>query len=75
VAAVAATPWLRHAVAVVPRSGIVAAVPRSGPLCGQAAASPVPQGGGTSKVGEQVSFLGVRVATVTHEARDLSGIT
>jgi hypothetical protein len=72
-------------VAVVPRSGVVAAVPRSaaaaprsrgrataGPLCGQAAASQGPRGGGTSKAGEQASPLDVRVATVTHEARGSS---
>jgi hypothetical protein len=69
-------------VAEVPRSGVVAAVPRSvaavprsrgrataGPLCGQAAASPRPRGGGTSKAGEQVTPVDVRVATATHEAR------
>jgi hypothetical protein len=71
---VAATPLPRHAVAEVPRSGVVAAVPRSrgrataGPLCGQAAASPKPRGGGTSKAGEQVTPVDVR-ATATHEAR------
>jgi hypothetical protein len=69
-----ATPLPRHAVAEVPRSGVVVAVPRSrgrataGPLCGQAAASPKPRGGGTSKVGEQATPVDVR-ATVTHEAR------
>jgi hypothetical protein len=71
---VAATPLPRRAVAEVPRSGVVAAVPRSrgrataGPLCGQAAASPKPRGGGTSKAGEQVTPVDVR-ATATHEAR------
>jgi hypothetical protein len=72
---VAATILPRRAVAEVPRSGVVAAVPRSrgrataGPLCGQAVASPKPQGGGTSKVGEQATPVDVRVATTTHEAR------
>jgi hypothetical protein len=42
------------------------------PLCGQATASPGPQGGGTSKAGEQATPLDVRVATATHEARDSS---
>jgi hypothetical protein len=62
----------------VPRSGVVVAAPRSkgrataGPLCGQAAASPRPRGGGTSKAGEQVAPLDVRVATATHEARGSS---
>jgi hypothetical protein len=41
---VAATPLPRRAVAEVPRSA-------AGPLCGQAAASPKPRGGGTSKAG------------------------
>jgi hypothetical protein len=60
----------------VPRS--VAAAPRSrgrataGPLCGQATASPGPRGGGTSKAGEQVAPVDVRVATATHEALDSS---
>jgi hypothetical protein len=79
---VAATPLPRHAVAKVPRSGVVAAVPRlvataprsigraiAGPLCGQAAASPKPRGGGTSKAGEQATPVDVRVATATYEAR------
>jgi hypothetical protein len=54
------------------------AAPRSrgrataGPLCGQAAASPRPQGGGTSKAGEQATLVDVRVATGTHEARGSS---
>jgi hypothetical protein len=53
---VAATPLPRRAVAKIPRSGVVATVPRSrgrataGPLCGQAAASPKPREGGTSKL-------------------------
>jgi hypothetical protein len=72
-------------VAEVPRSGVVAAVPRlvvvaprsrgraiAGPLCGQAAASPRPRGGGTSKAGEQAAPVDVRVATATHEARGSS---
>jgi hypothetical protein len=72
-------------VAEVPRSRVVAAVPRlvvaalrsrgratAGPLCGQAVASPRPQGGGTSKVGEQAAPVDVRVATATHEARGSS---
>jgi hypothetical protein len=60
-------------VAAVPRS--VAAAPRSrgrataGPLCGQAAASPRPRGGGTSKADEQAAPVDVRVATATYEAR------
>jgi hypothetical protein len=58
---VAATPFPRRAVAEVPRSAAV-------PLCGQAAASPKPRGGGTSKAGEQATPVDVRVATVTHEA-------
>jgi hypothetical protein len=72
---VPATTLPRRAVAEVPRSGIVAAVPRSrgqataGPLCGQAAASPKPRGGGTSKAGEQATPVDVRVATAMHEAR------
>jgi hypothetical protein len=72
---VAATTLPRRAVAEVPQSGVVAAVPRSrgrataGPLCGQAAASPKPRGGGTSKAGEQATPVDVRVATTTHEAR------
>jgi hypothetical protein len=71
---VAATPLPRRAVAEVPRSGVVAAVLRSrgrataGPLYGQAAASPKPRGGGTSKAGEQATPVDVR-ATATHEAR------
>jgi hypothetical protein len=71
---VAATPLPRRAVAEVPRSGVVTAVPRSrgrataGPLCGQAAVSPKPRGGGTSKAGEQATPVDVR-ATTTHEAR------
>jgi hypothetical protein len=44
----------------------------AGPLCGQAAASPGPQGGDTSKAGEQAAPLDVRVTTVTHEARGSS---
>jgi hypothetical protein len=59
---VAATPLPRRAVAEVPRSAV-------GPLCKQAAASPKPRGGGTSKVGEQATPVDVRVATTTHEAR------
>jgi hypothetical protein len=39
------------------------------PLYGQAAASPRPRGGGTSKDGEQATPIDVRVATTTHEAR------
>jgi hypothetical protein len=79
---VAATPLPRRALAEVPRSGVVVAVPRSvaaaprsrgratvGPLCGQAAASPKPRGGGTSKAREQATSVDVRVATATHEAR------
>jgi hypothetical protein len=79
---VVAAPWPRHTVVEVPRSEVVAAVPRSmvaapwsrgrataGPLCGQAAASPRPRGGGTSKAGEQATPVDVRVATATHEAR------
>jgi hypothetical protein len=72
---VVATPLPRRAVAEVPRSGVVAEVPRSrgrataGPLCGQAAASEKPRGGGTSKAGEQATPVDVRVATATHEAR------
>jgi hypothetical protein len=71
---VAATPLPRRTVAEVPRSGVMAAVPRSrgrataGLLCGQAAASPKPRGGGTSKAGEQATPIDVR-ATATHEAR------
>jgi hypothetical protein len=38
----------------------------------QAAASPGPRGGGTSKASEQVAPLDVQVATVTHEARGSS---
>jgi hypothetical protein len=44
----------------------------SGPLCGQAAAFPRPQGGDTSKAGEQAAPVDVRVATATHEARGSS---
>jgi hypothetical protein len=61
---------------VVPRS--VAVAPRSrgrataGPLCRQAAASPRPRGGDTSKAGEQAAPVDVRVAMVTHEARGSS---
>jgi hypothetical protein len=86
VAAVAAAPRPRCAVAAVPRSGVEAAVPRSTaaaprsrgratavPLCGQAAASPGPRGDGTSMAGEQAAPLDVRVAT--HEARGSSGVT
>jgi hypothetical protein len=62
---VAATPLPRRAVAEVPRFRVVAAVPRSR---GQAAASPKPRGGGTSKAGEQATPVDVR-ATATHEAR------
>jgi hypothetical protein len=71
---VAATPLPRRVVAEVPQSGVVVAVPRSrgrataGPLCGQAAASPKPRGGDTSKAGEQTTPVDVR-ATTTHEAR------
>jgi hypothetical protein len=63
-------------VASVPRS--VAAAPRSKgratarPLCGQAAASPRPRGGGTSKAGEQATPIDVQVATATHDARGSS---
>jgi hypothetical protein len=62
-----------------PRS--VATTPRSrgrataGPLCGQAAASPGPRGGGTSKAGKQAAPLDVRVVMATHEAQGSSGIT
>jgi hypothetical protein len=72
---VVATPLPRRTVAEVSRSGVVAAVPRSrgratvGPLCGQAAASSKPRGGGTSKAGEQATLVDVRVATATYEAR------
>jgi hypothetical protein len=79
---VAATPLPRRAVAEITRSGVVAAVPRSvavaprsrgrataGPLCGQAAASPKPRRGSTSKAGEQATPVDVRVTTTTHEAR------
>ncbi len=59
---VAATPLPRRAVAEVPRSA-------ARPLCRQAAASPKPRGGGTSKAGEQAMPVDVRVATATHEAR------
>ena len=59
---VAATPLPRRAVAEVPRSA-------ARPLCRQAAASPKPRGGGTSKAGEQATPVDVRVATATHEAR------
>jgi hypothetical protein len=59
---VAATPLPRRAVAKVPRSA-------ARPLCGQAAASPKPRGGGTFKAGEQATSVDVRVATATHEAR------
>jgi hypothetical protein len=61
---------------VVPRS--VVAAPRSrgrataGLLCGQAAASPRPRGGVTSKAGEQAAPGDVRVATATHDARGSS---
>ena len=58
----AATPLPRRAVAEVPRSA-------ARPLCRQAAASPKPRGGGTSKAGEQATPVDVRVATATHEAR------
>jgi hypothetical protein len=58
---VAATPLPRRAVAEVPRFA-------AGPLCGQAAASPKPRGGGTSKADEQATPVDVRVATTTHEA-------
>jgi hypothetical protein len=72
-------------VAAVTRSGVVAAVPRSvaprstrrlkeGPLCGQAAASPGPRGGGTSKASEQAAPLDVRVAMAMHGARGSSGV-
>jgi hypothetical protein len=63
---VAATPLPRHAVATVSRSRGRAT---ARPLCGQAAASPKPRGGGTSKAGEQAMPVDVRVATTTHEAR------
>jgi hypothetical protein len=63
---VAATPLPRHAVATVSRSRGRAT---ARPLCGQAAASPKPRGGGTSKAGEQATPIDVRVATTTHEAR------
>jgi hypothetical protein len=59
---VAATPLPRRAVAEVPRFA-------ARPLCGQAAASPKPRGGGTSKADEQATLVDVRVATATHEAR------
>jgi hypothetical protein len=49
---VAATPLPRRAVVEVPRSA-------AGPLCGQAAASPKPQGGGTSKASEQATPVDV----------------
>jgi hypothetical protein len=62
---VVVTPLPRRTVAEVPRSGVVAAVPRSR---GQAAASPKPRGGGTSKADEQATPIDVR-ATATHEAR------
>jgi hypothetical protein len=88
VTAVAAAPRPRRAVAVIPRSGVEAAVPRSAvasprsrgrvtvvPLCGQAAVSSGPRGGGTSKAGDHAAPLDVRVATATHEARGLSGVT
>jgi hypothetical protein len=58
---VAATPFPRRAVAEVPRSA-------AGPLCGQAAASPKPRGGSTSKAGEQATPVDVQVAMATHEA-------
>jgi hypothetical protein len=58
----AATPLPRCAVAEVPRSA-------ARPMCRQAAASPKPRGGGTSKAGEQATPVDVRVATATHEAR------
>jgi hypothetical protein len=70
---VVTAPWPRRAVVAVPRSAATA--PRSrgraiaGPLCGQAAASLGPRGGGTSKAGEQEAPLNMRVATATHEAR------
>jgi hypothetical protein len=44
----------------------------SGALSGQAAVSPKPRGGGTSKADEQATPVDVRVATATHEARCLS---
>jgi hypothetical protein len=87
VAAVAVAPRPRHAVAAILRSGVEAAVPKSAaaprsrgrattvPLCGQAAASPGPRSGDTSKAGEQATPLDVRVATATHEARGSSGVT
>jgi hypothetical protein len=81
----AVAPWPRRAVAAVLWSGVVAVVPRSvaavprsrgrataGPLCGHAAASSGPWGGGTSKADEQAAPLDVRVATATHEARGSS---
>jgi hypothetical protein len=88
VATVAAAPRPRRVVAAILRSGVEAPVPRSAaaaprsrgqvtavPLCGQAAASPEPRGGGTSKAGEQATPLDVRVATTTHEACGSSGVT
>jgi hypothetical protein len=60
----------------VPRSVAVAPLSRgrvtARPLCGQAAASLRPRGGGTSKAGEQAAPVDVRVATATHEARGSS---
>eukprot|EP00267_Zea_mays_P048500 XP_020401071.1 glycine-rich cell wall structural protein 1-like [Zea mays] len=74
---VAAAPLPRRVVVAVPRSTVA---PRSrgqataGLLCGQAAASPGPRGGNSSKVGEQAASLDVRVATAKHEARGSSGV-
>jgi hypothetical protein len=76
---VVAAPRPRRAVAAVPRPPVAA--PRSRgratvvPLCGQAAASPGPRGGCTSKAGEQAVPLDVRVAMATHEARGSSDVT
>jgi FAD/FMN-containing dehydrogenase len=86
---VATAPRPRRVVAEVPRSGVVAPVPRSvaaaprsrgrataGPLCGQAAASLRPRGGGTSNAGEQAAPVDVRVAMgrMRREVR-ASGVT
>ena len=83
----AADPRLMAAVAVVPRSEVVAVVPKSvvaaprsrgrataGLLCGQVAASPGPRGGDTPKASEQAALPDVRVATASHEARGSSGV-
>jgi hypothetical protein len=58
-----------RSVAVAPRSRGRA---KAGPLCGQAAASPRPRGGGTSKAREQAAPVDMLVATTTHEARGSS---